>query len=231
VNGAGASILRAGREVDYGWYFFGSKRRENYDDWWRCEIAFDPDLDELFGINHSKQQISPTTVLKEILSPDIEAVARALNARVKSAFARLRAEPTEATTLNGNGRDQGHRPAPMQASRRHADITPPPQPSKSESGPGYSLETRNTGNGPFLECDSDNGMVRLILNGDHPFYQCLYGPVAGGRKKLDRTHLESLLLALARIELEASSERHRTFYRLARLELSKSLKKVLGQKV
>jgi hypothetical protein len=32
---AGVSILRGDREIDYGWHFMGSKRRENYDDWWR----------------------------------------------------------------------------------------------------------------------------------------------------------------------------------------------------
>ncbi len=28
------------RESDYGWFFMGPKRKENYDDWWRCEVAF-----------------------------------------------------------------------------------------------------------------------------------------------------------------------------------------------
>ena len=58
-KGAGVSIVRAGREVDYGWFFMGSKHRENYDDWWRCEIQFDPVLDEAFGITHTKQQARP----------------------------------------------------------------------------------------------------------------------------------------------------------------------------
>src|SRR5205814_1843690 len=31
-KGAGMSVVRAGREVDYGWWFFGDKRKENYDD-------------------------------------------------------------------------------------------------------------------------------------------------------------------------------------------------------
>jgi hypothetical protein len=47
---AGVSIVRAGREIDFGWYFMGTKRRENYDDWWRCEICFQPELDEMFGV-------------------------------------------------------------------------------------------------------------------------------------------------------------------------------------
>ena len=63
-KGAGVSIIRAGREIDYGWYFMGSKRKENYDDWWRCEIAFfTPELDELFGVTHTKQKVNPTEAL------------------------------------------------------------------------------------------------------------------------------------------------------------------------
>ena len=58
TNYAEVAGIRAGREVDYGWFFLGGKRRENYDDWWRCEVRFDPVLDELFGITHSKQAIA-----------------------------------------------------------------------------------------------------------------------------------------------------------------------------
>ena len=74
-KGAGVSMVRGGREVDYGWFFLGGKRRENYDDWWRCEIQFDPILDEAFGITHTKQQVRPKTYLIETLTPDIEAAA------------------------------------------------------------------------------------------------------------------------------------------------------------
>src|SRR5262249_28800131 len=78
-KGAGVSIVRAGREVDYGWFFMGSKHRENYDDWWRCEIQFDPILDEAFGITHTKQQVRPQVHLVEALTPDLEGTARVLN--------------------------------------------------------------------------------------------------------------------------------------------------------
>ena len=79
------SVVRGSREVDYGWFFLGGKRRENYDDWWRCEIQFDPVLDEAFGITHTKQQIRPSPYLIEALSPDMESIARALNARARKA--------------------------------------------------------------------------------------------------------------------------------------------------
>ena len=78
-------MIRAGREIDHGWFFLGGKRRENYDDWWRCEIQFDPVLDEAFGITHTKQQIRPSTHLIEALSPDMEAMARTLSNRARKA--------------------------------------------------------------------------------------------------------------------------------------------------
>src|SRR5207253_892960 len=57
---AGVTVLRLEREIDYGWFFMGEKRKENYDDWWRCEISFQPELDEVFGVTHTKQEIKET---------------------------------------------------------------------------------------------------------------------------------------------------------------------------
>src|SRR6202043_1415137 len=85
-RGAGVSIVRANREIAYGWYFLGSKRRENYDDWWRCEVKFEPKLDEYFGVNHTKQQINPARDLDRLLTPDLEHIGRILNARVRQEF-------------------------------------------------------------------------------------------------------------------------------------------------
>src|SRR6266540_3546818 len=90
-KGAGVSLVRGGREVDYGWFFMGSKHRENYDDWWRCEIQFDPILDEAFGITHTKQQVRPQAHLIEALTPDLEATARALNSRARKAHMAVKA--------------------------------------------------------------------------------------------------------------------------------------------
>ena len=86
TNAANVSIVRASREVDSGWWFMGKKRRQNYDDWWRCEIRFDPVLDEFFGITHTKQQIIPNPQLVELLSTDLEPIANALNGRVRRRF-------------------------------------------------------------------------------------------------------------------------------------------------
>jgi hypothetical protein len=86
TGGAGVSVVRAGREIDYGWHFMGSKRKQNYDDWWRCEVMFQPDLDDLFGVTHTKQGINPTPELLSFLVPHTEAVARAGYLEVGKAF-------------------------------------------------------------------------------------------------------------------------------------------------
>jgi hypothetical protein len=86
LNAPIVSVLRAGREIDRGWILMGNKRRENYDAWWRCEISFEPALDELFGVTHTKQQVSPCVELKQIIEPDLEPIARAMNKRVRQQF-------------------------------------------------------------------------------------------------------------------------------------------------
>ena len=90
TRATGVSVLRANREISSGWHFTGTKRRENYDDWWRCEIAFEPVLDELFGVSTTKQGIRPTPELTAVLTPTIEATARRLNREVREAHASLK---------------------------------------------------------------------------------------------------------------------------------------------
>jgi hypothetical protein len=115
-RGAGVSIVRAGREVDYGWFFMGGKNRENYDDWWRCEIQFDPVLDEAFGITHTKQQIRPQGHLIDAITPDLEATSRALSARVRKAHLEVKAgERFSEAERTASERDHLLRPLPKVA--------------------------------------------------------------------------------------------------------------------
>jgi len=101
TRAAGVSVVRAGREVDYGWHFMGGKRKEPYDDWWRCEVQFGPELDELFGITHTKQQIKPKAALQESFVPLLEERARALNQLARSAFTAVKEAAREAPAEEG----------------------------------------------------------------------------------------------------------------------------------
>lgn len=53
----GISVVRAGREIDFGAFDFYDKTNNPYHRWWGCEICFDPVLDELFGVANNKQQV------------------------------------------------------------------------------------------------------------------------------------------------------------------------------
>lgn len=63
----GISIVRAGREIDFGAFDFYDKTNNPYHRWWGCEICFDPVLDELFGVANNKQQVE----LRDDSEPEI----------------------------------------------------------------------------------------------------------------------------------------------------------------
>lgn len=196
IGGAGVSIVRAGREIDYGWHLMGSKRRENYDDWWRCEIRFPPALDELFGVTHSKQGIRPTAELRAALGPDLAAIARTLNARVRRAFQCARAD---AATMATGVAEADHRFFP------------------ASTGPGsrkanklrYSIRVSALDGPEFYAARVREGAVTLILNQDHPFFDRVYAPMRDRPSARERFNLECLLLAAARADLAPATRQER----------------------
>jgi hypothetical protein len=215
TNRPNVSILRGDREIDQGWFFMGSKKRENYDDWWRCEIAFDPALDELFGLTHSKQQVTPTPELEGLLAPDLEAVARALNSRVRTRFDRAR---------HANALAEAERRAALADARlpvlpkRRGALTRGEQvaanacvAATASDGP-YRIVVGSTTTTSAYEVLSRNGQTTLVLNERHPFFRELYEPIslASSPQAQDNATLLALaLLAAARTEAAASDARER----------------------
>jgi hypothetical protein len=215
-KGAGVSIVRGGREVDYGWFFMGSKHRENYDDWWRCEIQFDPILDEAFGITHTKQQARPQAHLIEALTPDLEATARALNSRARKAHAAVKASArfSEAERV-ANERDHLLRPLPTSADpaaqllMRELEASHPTLRDRLSDGDRYRIIEHAVEDTSFFTLAHDGDRLALVLNPDHPFYREIYKPLADSEAARDpqlRAKLELLLLAAARSEAGARGE-------------------------
>ena len=64
----GISIVRANREIDFRQFDFYSTTNEPQHRWWGCEIMFDPELDEAFGVANNKQYVE----LKRIEPDDID---------------------------------------------------------------------------------------------------------------------------------------------------------------
>ncbi|MGW6504287.1 ATP-binding protein [Nonomuraea angiospora] len=202
------SVVRAGREIDRGWFFMGGKRRENYDDWWRCEISFEPVLDELFGITNSKQAISPGSELLDMLGPDLEPIARALNNRVRRQFEMVRSV------------------VPLGAAEKQAgrvDSALPPMPPRRDAIPegveqilAASQRRKTAGAGPYQIVVTDlpdtqafdivvrDEQLWLLLNSRHPLYRDLYGPLAMSESPRDQDVAKQIaltVLAAARAEV------------------------------
>ena len=193
VGGAGVSFVRAHREIDHGWTLFGGKRKENYDDWWRCEVLFQPEVDECFGVTHSKQGVTPTPYLRAILEPDLEAIARALNTEVRGAFQRLREAQPSAATQQANLNDA---------------LLPTPRRSRAMGdGFSYRIELAPIPNAQFFDVAVRGRSVVLTLNSDHPFHDRVFKGLP--KASAARHALESLLLAAARGYVALSpEERH-----------------------
>lgn len=225
-KGAGVSIVRAGREVDYGWFFMGAKHRENYDDWWRCEVHFDPILDEAFGVTHTKQQVRPQPHLIQALSPDLEATARALNARARKAHVSAKAEEqfSEAERIAGD-RDRRLPPLPDKPSPKakalmnHLQRTHPAlqrSSNRKEKTPRYRIVESAIDDTDFFSYASDGERLVLVLNPAHPFYLEIYRQLIESdtpREAKLRAKVELLLLAAARSEAISKGGRALERYR------------------
>lgn len=53
----GISVVREGREIDFGEFGFYSDKNNPYHRWWGCEIAFGRDLDQVFKVANNKQHV------------------------------------------------------------------------------------------------------------------------------------------------------------------------------
>lgn len=203
TGGAGVSVVRAGREIAYGWYFMGNKPRQNYDDWWRCEINFDPKLDEWFGVTHSKQSVNPAQELISFLSPDIERVAYELNAQVRSEFFQVR-ETTQAKSIrNAQQRDWmlPQIPKGLERDEGQSIIL-----AKKRTGLCYEIKTRPTADPEFFRWHIGDRRLSILINEDHPFYRNVYSPMVERNDQQELFHLECLLIAFARSEAQLNTE-------------------------
>ena len=219
-KGAGVSVIRGGREVDYGWFFMGGKRRENYDDWWRCEVSFDPVLDEAFGITHTKQQVQPKAHLLEVLVPDLEAAARVLNTRARRAHMAVKAagQLSDAERIVTE-RDRELKALPDRGARRDREllrelkrVDPTLGPvAKDQDGTEYRiLVAARAGEciGAFFDRAYERGRLVLMINPDHPFYKKVYRRLERSEEPTEaalKVQLDLMLLAMAR-ELACASK-------------------------
>jgi hypothetical protein len=211
AKGAGVSIVRAGREIDRGWFFMGQKRRENYDDWWRCEVRFEPDLDELFGVTHTKQEIHPTEKLNAILTPDMERTARELNARARKAFVTVKSKVhvTRESERLAERFDNLIEP-PAQATRVVQKTVVLRRGSRGRvGGLEYRLHWEKLDQLAFYLPSLNGACLKVILNEQHPFVRqaCAAGMGTDAAAEDVRRNLELAILAAARAEVSLAKNK------------------------
>ena len=243
ANGAGVSIVRGDREVDFGWFFMGAKRRENYDDWWRCEVRFDPVLDEAFGITHTKQQARPKDYLTEALTDFIETTAKALNARARDAFSTIKVNKSSSSAEQiAVSRDARMPPLPPDTGDNSHQLTHliSRNPSLraltqgSESGQaGYHLLEDELTSSVFLEPMRAGNAIVGVLNPRHQFYRQVYAPIVSG-SELNNEQLGSairlMVLAAARAEASFVEPEERRILSAFRTEWSRAMDVLLSKR-
>lgn len=200
TNGATVSVVRGGREIDRGWWFMGGKRRENYDDWWRCEVSFEPTLDELFGVTHTKQGITPHSDLLGSLVPDLEPIARALNKRVRQRFEAVKL----ARSLSPVERQAARAEPSLPRLPRGSDPVPPelqavvdglPQASGDGELPYRVLVSELPSTAAFEVVRRGRQLV-LLVNARHPLYRDLCGPLTTSELEKDQNVGKQLMLTI-----------------------------------
>jgi len=229
TNGAGVSIVRAGREIEYGWYFMGGKRRENYDDWWRAEVRFGPELDEAFGVTHTKQGIKPIPALVEALGEELGEIARMLVTRVRESheLARTRRESSEITRRATAGDSSLTPLSPdhvTDVDRELAQQLDRLQPAQSADR--YEILETPVPETSFFRPVFDGSRVRLVINPEHRFAHRVYHLLCGGEPHASpelRDGIKAVLLAAARAEVTCSSPDERNIVEQFRERWSNAL--------
>jgi hypothetical protein len=194
------SVLRAGREIDHGWLLMGTKRRQNYDSWWRCEISFDPCLDEMFGITHTKQTITPTKALTDRLTPDLESIANSLSNRVRLRFETLKtAGPLRAAAEQADQAERtlpaitgGSDPIPDRLRALVADYVG----SEAANAGSYTLLVADTSTTGAFECFVRDRRLIVVINSHHPFYRDILAPQAESEAQRDQDMAKRIVLAV-----------------------------------
>jgi hypothetical protein len=190
VGGAGVYVIRAGREIAHGWFFMDGKRRQNYDDWWRCEVSFQPLLDEWMGVTHSKQGIRPGPELTAILAPDIGAIARRLSAEVRAEFSQAKGAPAGAVKVAGS-RDW----------RLPRLLVPGAKRRLTATGARYEIGAEAWSGREFLRWEFARGVISITLNTNHAYYRRMAGAFKDGG--LSEQDVQLLFLAFARAATQA----------------------------
>ena len=242
---AGFSMVRHGREVDLIRSPFHAKHWT--DSWYRVEVRFEPELDEVFGVTHTKQHariVNGTPIferLKNVILPNVNTMKAMIVARGKKSH-KARADRAEIAANNVLPRlkpleDLAQKPEAVSAQ----EISDYVESQRAKGLPDEmiaDLEQRLTDfqllvemeslpGAPFYRSKIVGSSIIVLLNTDHLFYDRIFKRLEN-ESPVAKTGVELLLMTLARAEVLASPE-CRDWYEDQRQEWSQHMKVFLGQ--
>ena len=243
---AGFSIIRHGREIDLIRSPYHAKHWNA--SWYRVEIRFEPELDEVFGVTHTKQhaRISAGSALYERLRPLITAnvatmismiVARGKRAHLnkttqaeevaKSFESRLR--PLE--VIEKKGEEAASAEVQEFIEQQEAMKALSAEDVKSlehrlESFP-IIMELEALPGAPFYRTMVVGHSIVILLNTAHAFYEKVYRRIQVS-SPIAKTGIDLMVMSMARSEIQGSEE-CREWYLEQRQEWSQNLRILLGQ--
>jgi hypothetical protein len=227
----GFSIVRAGREIDYGHFRLRSPHWT--DSWWSCEISFEPILDDLFGVTHTKQQIKLSEIIRTKIENDISANVATLADIIVSRGKKRHAANTKIAEDIAKTQDKFLRTSPAIRDKApdvvSKEIQEYAQEQASETRSGqeiadelqsrpFLMDFENLPGAPFYRVRTYGKATVVTLNREHPFFDKIYAPLCD-LAPASKTAIELLLFALAKSETLADEEGH-IWYRTQRAEWS-----------
>jgi hypothetical protein len=236
----GIIFLRQGRQIDV---VRPPRRLASFnattDRFWGVEVDFDPSLDEMFSITTSKQQVTPSDRVWDMLTDSaklFEAIgqmrgiyhkeAAVIRTAVEAEKAAKRAsveaieeaekfrttkKPDETPARNKEAKDN----LDKQTRKRAEKAGLKPEVVEREllaerQGSDHDVDTEELPGGAFFRCVQEGGTRMLYINQDHRFYTDLYaGPSSSPRL---RAGLEVLLWTLGNAEVDAEPDSDRRHF-------------------
>lgn len=242
---AGYSIVRSGREIDLIHSPYHARHWK--DRWYRVEIRFEPELDEVFGVTHTKQhaRIQRGSALFNQMETAIKANVNTLLDIIEHRKPRKpsrEASPAEELVRRVEPRLKpvdGIADKPDSEVREEiASFVLDRVGSGASAEAAAHLDKRLTQFPVIIELEQLPGApmyrvkvvgttIVVMLNTAHPFYERVYQRLSE-QSSVGKTGVDLLFMALGRSEVSGSDEA-REWYDIQRQEWSQNLKLFTGQ--
>lgn len=219
----GFSLVRNKREIEVTdrYFLIGKDDTEgrvmNNDSWWSCEISFGAELDEVFGVTHTKQEVRPNLGALQAVREEITSTIATLRSEYEQRRIKKLPNKVHQSEEIATQNDLYLPPVPRisqkaeereQVLAEYLERTNREDESKMEAHARvlkktYTVELESTKEGPFYRTAVLGDNTIVYINTDHPFYADIYSPLD---EMPQQVSLELLLFALARGERQAGEE-------------------------